>query len=111
LRGWRNAKDHQILPEVRERAVRSVAEHRDEYPSEWAAFTSIASKLGMTPETLRTWVRRAQVDGGERPGLTTDERKRLKALEKENKELRRANEMAKDASIFFATELDGRPKK
>jgi transposase len=97
-------------PEVRERAVRMVAEHRDEYPSEWAAFTSISAKLGMTPETLRVWVRRAQVDGV-RPGLTTDERKKLKDLEKEVKELRRANEILKDASIFFATELDGRPKK
>jgi transposase len=88
-----------------------VAEHRDEYPSEWATFTSIAGKLGMTPETLRSWVRRAQVEDGQRPGLTTDERKKLKDLEKEVKELRRANEILKDASIFFATELDGRPKK
>ena len=69
--------------------------------------TAIASKLGMTAETLRSWVRRAEVDQGERPGLTTDERARLKELEKENKELRRANEILKDASIFFATELDG----
>ena len=98
-------------PEVRERAVRLVAEHRDAYPSEWAAFTSIAAKLGMTPETLRTWVRRAEVDEGRRPGLTTDERQKLKTLEKENRELRRANEILSDASIFFATELDGRPKK
>jgi transposase len=88
-----------------------VAEHRDEYPSEWAAFTSISTKLGMTAETLRSWVRRAEVDEGKRPGLTTDERAKLKALEKENRELRRANEILKDASIFFATELDGRPKK
>jgi transposase len=98
-------------PEVRERAVRMVAEHRDEYPSEWAAFTSISGKLGMTAETLRSWVRRAEVDDGKRPGLTTDERAKLKALEKEVKELRRANEILKDASIFFATELDGRTKK
>jgi transposase len=88
-----------------------VAEHREEYPSEWAAMTSIAGKLGMTPETLRTWVRRAEVDDGFRPGLTTDERKKLKELEREVKELRRANEILKAASIFFATELDGRPKK
>jgi transposase-like protein len=88
-----------------------VVEHRDEYPSEWAAMTSVATKLGMTPETLRTWIRRAQVDGGLRPGLTTDERQKLKDLENENRELRRANEILKDASIFFATELDGRPKK
>jgi transposase len=65
----------------------------------------------MTAETLRTWVRRAQIDGGVRPGLSTDERQKLKALEKEVKELRRANEILKDASIFFATELDGRPKR
>ena len=97
--------------EVRERAVRMVAEHRDEYPSEWATFTSIAGKLGMTPETLRTWVRRAEVDDGHRPGLNADERQNLPALEKDVKELRRANEILKDASIFFATELDGRPKK
>jgi transposase len=71
--------------------------------------TSVATKLGMTAETLRSWVRRAQVDKGQRPGLTTDERERLKDLEKEVKELRRA--ILKDASIFFATELDGRPKR
>ena len=73
--------------------------------------TSVATKLGMTAETLRSWVRRAQVDGGRRPGLTTDERQRMKELEKEIKELRRANEILKAASIFFATELDGRPKR
>ena len=104
-------RTNRYSPEVRERAVRMVAEHRDEYPSEWAAFTSISAKLGMTAETLRTWVRRTQVDEGVRPGLTTDERDRLKALEKENRELRRANEILKDASIFFATELDGRTKR
>src|ERR1017187_763399 len=104
-------RSNRYSPEVRERSVRMVAEHRDEYPSEWAAFTSISAKLGMTPETLRTWVRRAEVDEGRRPGLTTDERQKLKALEKENRELRRANEILKNASMFFATELDGRPKK
>jgi transposase len=88
-----------------------VVEHVDEYSSEWAAITSVASKVGMTPETLRIWVRRAQVDGGLRPGLSTDERKRLKELEKEVRDLRRANEILKDASIFFATELDGRTKR
>jgi transposase-like protein len=86
-------------------------EHRGEYPSEWSAMTAIAAKLGMTAETLRAWVRRAEVDQGRRPGLTTDERQRLKELEREVRELRRANEILKDASIFFATELDGRPKK
>src|SRR5580698_2549276 len=104
-------RSNRYSPEVRERAVRVVAEHRDEYPSEWAAFTSISAKLGMTPEPLRASVRRAQIDEGVRPGLTTDERQKLKDLEKEVKELRRANEILKDASMFFATELDGRPKK
>jgi transposase len=88
-----------------------VLDHRDEYSSEWAALTSVASKFGMAPETLRTWVHRAQIDGGLRPGLTTDERQRLKELEREVRDLRRANEILKDASIFFATELDGRTKR
>ena len=94
--------------EVRERAVRLVLEHQSEYPSQWAAIGSIATKCGMTPETLRKWVRRAEVDGGARPGLTSDERKRLTELERENRELRRANEILKAASAFFARELDPR---
>jgi len=98
-------------PEVRERAIRMFVEHRHEYLSEWAAMTSVAGKLGMTPETLRSWVRRAEVDDGRRPGLTTDERQRMKDLEREVKELRRANEILKAASLFFATELDGQPKR
>jgi len=98
-------------PEVRERAIRMVSDHLDEYPSEWAAMSSVASKFGMSPETLRSWVRKAQVDGGQRPGLSTDERKRMKELERENRDLKRANEILKDASIFFATELDGRTKR
>jgi transposase len=98
-------------PEVRERAVRMLVEHRAEYPSEWAAMTAIASKLGMTPETLRIWVRRTEIDDGKRPGITTDEQKKIKDLEREVKELKRANEILKDASIFFATELDGRTKR
>jgi transposase len=97
-------------PEVRDRAVRMLVEHRAEYPSEWAAMTAIAAKLGMTPETLRIWVRRTEVDDGKRPGLTNEEQKKMKELEREVKELRRANEILKDASIFFATELDGRTK-
>ena len=75
----------------------------DDYSSEWAAITSVSSKLGMTPETLRVWVRRAQIDGGLRPGLTTDERKRLKEPKKEVCDLRRANEILKDASILVLT--------
>jgi transposase len=86
-------------------------DHGEHFSSDWSAMTSIASKLGLTTETLRKWVRRAEIDDGQRPGLTTDERARLKELEKENRELRRANEILKDASIFFATELDGRTKK
>ena len=97
--------------EVRERAVRLVLEHAGEYASEWAALTSIATKCGMTPETLRKWLRRAEVDGGARPGLTTDEGKRLTELERENRELRRANEILKTAAVFFARELDPRPPR
>ena len=98
-------------PEVRERAVRLVLEHQREHESQWAAMVSVAAKIGCTPETLRTWVRRVEVDEGRRPGLTTDERVRLKELERENRELRRANEILKSASLFFATELDGRTRK
>jgi transposase len=104
-------RSSRFSPEVRARAVKMVFEHRQDYSSEWAAITSVAQKVGVTPETLRTWVRRVQVDEGLRPGLTTDERQKLKDLEKEVKELRRANEILKDASIFFATELDGRTKR
>jgi len=85
--------------EVRERAVRLVREHEGEYPSQWAAITSIATKCGMTPETLRKWVRNTEVDTGKRPGLTTEERQRLQTLERENRELRRANEILKAASV------------
>jgi transposase len=97
--------------EVRERAVRLVLEHAGEYTSEWAALTSIAAKCGMTPETLRKWVRRAEVDAGARAGLTTDERKHLQELERENRELRRTNEILKTAASFFARELDPRPPR
>jgi transposase len=83
-----------------------VIENRPDYPSEWAAFMTVSKLFGMSPETLRTWVRRTQVDEGSRPGLTTDERARLKQLEQENRDLRRANEILKAASIFFAAELE-----
>jgi transposase len=98
-------------PEVRERAVRLVFEHQDEHASQWAAIVSISSKFGMVPQTLCSWVRQAERDTGRRAGLTSDERVRLKELERENRELRRANEILKSASSFFAAELDGRRAK
>jgi len=98
-------------PEVRERAVRMVFEHGPEYESQWAAIGSIAAKIGCTSETLRNWVRQAERDTGRRPGLTTQERERLKDLERENRELRRANEILRKASAFFAqAELDRQRK-
>jgi transposase len=92
--------------EFRERAVRLVLDHQGEYPTQWKAIESISTKLGVNHETLRQWVRRAETDAGRRPGLTTDERARVKQLEKENKELRRANEILKAAASFFGAELD-----
>ncbi len=98
-------------PEVRERAVRMVLEHQGEHTSQWAAISSIASKIGCTPETLRKWVRRYEVDQGLRAGLTSEERERVKQLERENRELRRANEILRKASAYFAqAELDRRAK-
>lgn len=97
--------------EVRERAVRLVFEHQGEHSSQWSAIQSIASKMGCSAEALRNWVRQAERDSGTRPGLTTTERERLKQLERENRELRRANEILRKASAFFAqAELDRRPK-
>jgi len=94
-------------PEIRERAVRLVREHQGEYPTQWAAITSIAGKIGCSAETLRGWVRRAERDTGQRPGQTIDEHERVKALEREVRELRRANEILRKASAFFAAaELD-----
>lgn len=94
--------------EVRDRAVRMVFEHAGEHESQWAAIVSISSKFGMTKETLRRWVRQAEVDGGQRSGLTSGERQRVAELERENRELRRANAILKEASAFFARELDPR---
>ena len=98
-------------PELRERAVRMVAEIKGDYPSEWAAIAAVASKLGIgSTETVRKWVRRAQVDAGDRPGVTSEERAEIKQLKREVAELRRANEILKSASAFFAAELD-RPQR
>jgi transposase len=98
-------------PEVRERAVRLVAESLPSHDSEWSAITSVAGKLGCTAETLRKWVRQAQTDGGKRAGVTTAERERVRELEREVRELRRANEILRKASAYFAqAELDRRPK-
>ena len=104
-------KTTRYSPEVRERAVRMVFEHQAEYDSQWAALNSIAAKIGCTAETLRKWVRRAERDQGLREGLTTSDRERLKVLERENRELKRANEILRKASAYFAqAELDRRPK-
>ena len=105
------ARPSRFSPEVRERAVRMVFEHAQNHPSQWAAITSITEKIGCTAETLRHWVRQAERDSGRRPGLTTDERTRFKQLERENAELRRANEILRKASAYFAqAELDRRAK-
>jgi len=98
-------------PELRERAVRMVFDHAQEYPSQWATMRSVAEKLGCTVEALRRWVRQAERDEGRRAGLTTDERAELKRLQRENFELKRANEILKKASAYFAqAELDRRAK-
>ena len=98
-------------PEVRERAVRMVLEHHSDYSSQWAAIVSVAAKIGCAGETLRHWVRQAERDRGLRDGLTSEDRERIKALERENRELRQANEILRKASAYFAqAELD-RPLK
>jgi transposase len=98
---------NRFSPEVRERAVRMVFDHQAEHASQWATILSIAPKIGCNPETLRSWVRQAERDQGKRPGLTADERDRIKALEREVRELRQANEILRKASAYFAAaELD-----
>jgi transposase len=97
--------------EVHQRAVRLVLEHRDEYETKWAAISSVAAKIGCSAETLRGWVRQAEIDGGIRPGTTSSDAERIKELERENRELRRANEILKAASAFFARELDPQPRR
>ena len=104
-------KSTKFSPEVRERAVRMVQEHRGEYPSLWAAIESISAKICCVPQTLNEWVKKSEIDSGAREGVTSDERERIKALEREVKELRRANEILKLASAFFAqAELDRKLK-
>jgi len=104
-------KSVKFSPEVRERAVRLVLEHRSEHPSQWAAIESIAPKIGCTPQTLLSWVRQHERDTGLRDGVTSAERERIKALEREVRELRQANEILRKASAYFAlAELDRRSK-
>jgi transposase-like protein len=104
-------KSAKFSPEMRERAVRMVQEHRSEHPSQWAAIESIAAKVGCVPQTLHTWVKQNEIDAGQRDGLSTAEAQRIKELERENRELRKANEILKLASAFFAqAELDRRLK-
>ena len=104
-------RPHKFSPEVRERAVRLVQENRGDYSSLWSAVESIAPKIGCVPQTLLTWVQNHEIDSGARDGVTTAEKQRVKELERENKELRRANEILKLASAFFAqAELDRRLK-
>jgi transposase-like protein len=105
------ARRSKFSPEVRERAVRMVFENSGRYGSQWEAICSIAEKIGCSSEALRKWVRQVEVDTGQRGGLTSEERDRIKALERENFELRRANEILRKASAYFAqAELDRRPK-
>jgi transposase len=102
---------NRFSPEVRQRAVRMVLDHGGDHASQWTAIGSIAAKIGCTAETLRKWVRQAERDAGQRPGTTTEERERIKALERENRELRQANEILRKASAYFAmAELDRRSK-
>jgi transposase len=98
-------------PEVRQRAVRMVLDHQGDYPSRWAAIDSVAKKIGCAPQSLHEWVRKTEVDSGKRAGVTTDKAEKMKALERENRELRQANEILRKASAYFAqAELD-RPFK
>ena len=105
-------RQRRFSPEVRERAVRLVQQHQGDHPSEWAAISSVAAKIGCTAETLRGWLRQAERNSGQRAGTTSEDRDRLRALERENRELRQANEILRKASAYFAqAELDRRFKR
>ncbi len=107
-----DSRQRRFSLEVRERAVRLVQQHQGDHPSEWAAITSIAAKIGCTAETLRSWLRQAERNSGQRAGMTSDDRDRLRALERENRELRQANEILRKASAYFAqAELNRRFKR
>jgi len=104
-------RTNKFSAEVRDRAVRMVLDHAGEHPSRWAAVTSIAAKIGCTPQTLHDWVKKAEIDSGQRTGVPTEMPEELKALERENRELRQANEILRKASAYFAmAELDRRSK-
>ena len=106
------SRQSRYSPEFRERAVGMLLEHQSEYSSQWAAMNAIAGRVGCTAETLRKWVRQSEIDHGKREGLSSSERERLKQLERENRELKQANEILRKASAYFAqAELDRRPKK
>jgi transposase len=108
VRGWSHDQTREVSAGAAGAGCAHGGRAPGRAPSQWAAICSIATKFGVSHETLRNWVRRAEVDDGQRPGLTSDERQRLKSLERENRELRRANEILKSASAFFAAELDRR---
>jgi transposase len=111
LRGWSNDKNTQVpTGDPKGGTPAGACTHRVEYGSEWAAITSVASNFGAVPQTVHAWVRRADVDDGVVDGVSSDERQQIKDLQRENRELRRANEILKAASVFFAAELDPRPK-
>lgn len=104
-------KQRQYPPELKERAVRMVYEWRQARSRADGGIEPVAQQLGVHPESVRNWLKRHQIDAGERPGLTTEERQRMRELERENAELRRANEILKSAAVFFGAELDRRPKR